>query len=241
MSQFAPRVTLDRKIKQLLDDILVLGSMVEQAVLKSVDALKRKDLTLAQRIYDGDSRINIKRFEIEDKAMTLIATQQPMARDLRVLASTLDVASELERIGDYAKGIANICLMMGKEAPIKPLVDIPYMAEKTTDMLHRALASFVEADESTARQIPDEDDLIDGLYNQVFRELITYMIADPSTIDRANYLMWAAHNLERAADRVINICERTVYVATGELQEIKVSDDEKVTVGFTQPANKFEP
>jgi len=108
-------------------------------------------------------------------------------------------------------------------------------------MIWRALVSFVEADESTARQIPDEDDLIDGLYNQVFRELITYMIADPSTIDRANYLMWAAHNLERAADRVINICERTVYVTTGEMQEIKVSDDEKVSIGFTQPANKYEP
>lgn len=241
MSQIAPRETLDRKIKQLQDDILVIGSMVEQAILKSVDALKRKDLILAQRIYDGDNRINVKRFEIENDAMILIATQQPMARDLRILASTLDIATEIERIGDYAKGIANICLMMGKEAPIKPLVDIPFMAEKTTDMLHRALASFVKSDEATARQIPEEDDLIDGLYNQVFRELITYMIADPSTIDRANYLMWAAHNLERAADRVINICERTVYVATGEMHEIKVSDDEKVTLGFTQPANKFEP
>ena len=132
--------------------------------------------------------------------------------------------------------------MMGKEAPIKPLVDIPYMARLTADMLHRALTAFVQADAETAQQIPQEDDLIDGLYNQVFRELITYMIADPSTIDRANYLLWAAHNLERAADRVINICERTIYVATGQMKEIEVSDDEqmKVRIRPNHPA-KYEP
>jgi phosphate transport system protein len=241
MTQPSIRERLDRKIQQLLDDVLVLGSMVEHALIKSVDALKNQDLDLAQRIYDADSRVNAKRFDIENEAMVLIATQQPMARDLRVLASTLDVATELERIGDYAKGIANICLMMGKQAPVKPLVDIPYMAEKSSDMLHRALAAFVLADEETARQIPPEDDLIDGLYNQIFRELITYMITDPSTIDRANYLLWVAHNLERAADRVTNICERTIYVATGEMQEIKVSDDEQMKVEFIQPTNKFEP
>ncbi len=115
---------------QLMNQILVLGSMVEQALLKSVEALKHQELDLAQRVYHGDIHINTKRFDIENEAMVLIATQQPMARDLRVLASVLDVATELERIGDYAKGIANICLMMGKEAPIKPLVDIPYMAKK---------------------------------------------------------------------------------------------------------------
>jgi phosphate transport system protein len=241
MTESSTRERLDIKIKELLDDILVLGSMVEHALIKSVEALKRQDLALAQRIYDADARVNAKRFDIENEAMVVIATQQPMARDLRVLASTLDVATELERIGDYAKGIANICLMMGKEQPVKPLVDIPYMAEKTTDMLHRALAAFVIADAEIARQIPAEDDLVDGLYNQVFRELITFMIADPSTIDRANYLLWAAHNLERAADRVINICERTIYIATGEMKEIKVSDDESMKVAFIKPANKFEP
>ena len=241
MTQSSIRERLDRKMQQLQDDILVLGSMVEHALVKSVDALKRQDLNLAQRIYNADIRINTKRFDIENEAMVLIATQQPMARDLRVLASTLDVATELERIGDYAKGIANICLMMGKEVPIKPLVDIPYMAEKATDMLHRALAAFVEANIELARQIPKEDDLIDGLYNQVFRELITFMISDPSTIDRANYLVWAAHNLERAADRVTNICERTIYVGTGEMKEIKISDDEQMRVEFIQPTHKFEP
>ena len=241
MTQVSPRETLDRNLNQLMDDILVLGSMVEQALLKSVDALKRQDLTLAQRIYDGDIRINTKRFDIENECMVLIATQQPMARDLRILASALDVATELERIGDYAKGIAKICLMMGKEAPVKPLVDIPYMAQLTTDMLHRALSAFVETDVQTARQIPPEDDLIDELYNQVFRVLITYMIADPSTIDRANFLIWTAHNLERAADRVTNICERTIYIATGQMKEIKVSDDEEMKVELIQPPAKYEP
>ncbi len=237
----SPRETLDRKTQLLLDDVLVLGSMVEQAIIKSVEALKRQDLALAQRIYDGDSRINTKRFDIENEAMVLIATQQPMARDLRILASTLEVASELERIGDYAKGIANICLMMGKESPIKPLVDIPYMARITTDMLHKALAAFVAADEQTARKIPREDDLVDGLYNQVFRELITYMISDPTTIDRANYLIWVAHNLERAADRVTNICERAIYVATGQMKEIEGTDDEQMKVELIQPPAKHEP
>jgi phosphate transport system protein len=241
MAQTSPRETLDRNIQQLKDDILVLGSMVEQALLKSVDALKRQDLKLAHRIHDGDIRVNSKRFDIENEALVLIATQQPMAKDLRILASVLDVATELERIGDYAKGIAKICLMMGNQPPIKPLVDIPYMAQLAAGMLHRALAAFVEADSITAQQIPPEDDLVDGLYNQVFRELITYMIADPSTIDRANYLLWAAHNLERAADRVTNVCERTIYVATGQMKEIKVSDDEQIKIDLRKPAGRYEP
>jgi phosphate transport system protein len=241
MAQTSPRETLDRNIQQLKDEILVLGSMVEQALLKSVDALKRQDLVLAQRIYDGDIRINTKRFEIENQALVLIATQQPMAKDARILASVLDVATELERIGDYAKGIAKICLLMGKQAPVKPLIDIPYMAQLDADMLHRSLAAFVEIDAKTAEEIPNEDDLVDELYNQIFRELITYMIADPSTIDRANFLLWAAHNLERAADRVTNICERTIYIATGKMVEIDISDDEQMKIELTQPVNKNNP
>ena len=241
MSQISSRETLDRKINQLKDNILVLGSMVEHALLKSVEALKTQDLNLAQRIYQGDIHINTKRFDIENEALVVIATQQPMAKDLRILASVLDVATELERIGDYAKGIAKICLMMGKQPLIKPLVDIPYMTQLAAGMLHRALAAFVEADSNTAQQIPSEDNLIDGLYNQVFRELITYMIADPSTIDRANYLLWAAHNLERAADRVTNICERTIYVATGQMKELEVSDDEQIKIDLHKPAGRYQP
>jgi len=220
------RETLDKKIQELLDDILALGSMVEQAIINSVEALKQRDIETAQKIYAEDQKINEKRFEIENGAVITIATQQPMARDLRVLASVLDVAGELERMGDYAKGIALITIRMGAEPPIKPLIDVPKMAELTADMLHRALDAFVEGDSEKALAIPKEDDQVDDLYNQVYRELLTYMISDPSTIDRATFLLWVAHNLERTADRVTNICERTIYIATGTRDEIDSSDDE---------------
>jgi phosphate transport system protein len=147
-----------------------------------------------------------------------------MAKDLRILAAVLEIVTELERIADYAKGIAKINLMMGFEPLVKPLVDIPRMAEKAQDMLHRALDAFVRQDVALARAIPQEDDEVDGLYNQVYRELMTYIIADPSIIQQANYLLWVAHNLERAADRVSNICERVIFTVTGEMLELD-SDD----------------
>ena len=220
------RETLDRKTKELMDEVLVLGSMVEDAILNSVEALKNRDLEAAQRIYQGDKEINKKRFEIENDTLILIATQQPMARDLRVTAAILEVTSELERMGDYAKGIAQITLRIGNEPLVKPLIDIPRMAERTADMLHRVLGAFATEDIQVARAIPKEDDEVDALYNQVYRELLTFMIKDPSTIDNATYLLWVAHNLERTADRVTNICERILFVHTGELVEIKSTDDE---------------
>jgi phosphate transport system protein len=185
-----------------------------------VEALKKRDLESAQRIYDNDERINEKRFEIENDCIITIATQQPLARDLRVLASILEIIADLERMGDYAKGIANICLKIGKEPPLKPLIDIPRMAEIAASMLHRALTAFVNCDLDLALSIPRDDDIVDDLYNQVHRELVTFMIADPSTIQRADYLLWVAHNLERMADRVTNICERVYFVAHAELLEM---------------------
>ena len=164
--------------------------------------------------------INEKRFDIEEQVMILIATQQPMAHDLRLLASILEIIAELERMGDYAKGIAKINIRMGDEPLLKPLIDIPRMAQKGADMLHRALTAFVNEDVETARAIPAEDDEVDALYNQVYRELMTFVIQDPKTIERANWLLWVAHNLERFADRVTNICERTVFIATGEIREV---------------------
>ena len=220
------RKTFETEIKQVKDDVLMLGSMVEQSILGSVDALKKRDVKAAQRILEGDRAINKKRFEIESQLMILIATQQPMAHDLRLLASTIEVISELERMGDYAKGIANINIRMGDETLLKPLIDIPRMAEKGVDMLHRSLTAFVNEDIETARKIPVEDDIVDGLYLQIYRELMTIVIADPTSIERANWLLWVAHNLERFADRVTNICERTVFVATGELAEINDTDNE---------------
>lgn len=221
------RETLDKKIRHLLDEVLIMDSMVEEAIGEAVRALKNRDLELARRVYRNDTQINQRRFELENDIIGTIATTQPvMAGDLRRIASILEVVGELERIGDYAKGIALICLRLGKQPPVKPLIDIPRMAEITIQMLHRAVGAFVAGDAEAARQIPPQDDEVDALYNQVYRELVTLMFADPSIIDRANYLMWVAHNLERAADRVTNICERTIYVATGQLMEFAPSDDE---------------
>jgi phosphate transport system protein len=220
------RKTFEHELQEVKDEILVLGSMVEHAILASVEALKKRDLEAARNILKADRDINKKRFEIENKLMILIATQQPMAHDLRLLASSMEIISELERMGDYAKGIANINIRMGDQPLLKPLIDVPRMAQKDVDMLHRALTAFVEEDVEAAQALPIEDDEVDALYNQVYRELMTFVINDPKAIERANWLLWVAHNLERVADRVTNICERTVFIATGELNEIKNSDDE---------------
>jgi len=221
-----PRETFERELHSLEDDILVLGSMVEKAILSSVDVLKRQDLASAKALIAADRVINEKRFAIESDSLALIATQQPLAGDLRSLAAILEIATELERIGDYGKGIARITLMIGEQPLIKPLVDIPRMAEKGQDMLHRALDAFVRRDVALARAIPKEDVEVDALYNQVYRELLTYIIQDPRTIDQATHLLWVAHNLERAADRVSNICERVVFTATGEMSEMDSEGEE---------------
>src|SRR4026209_998824 len=220
------RKTFESEIQQVKDDVLILGSMVEKALLDSVDALKKRDIKAAQRLFLEDLEINKKRFEIESKLMVLIATQQPMAHDLRLLASCMEIISELERMGDYAKGIANIKMRMGDAPLLKPLIDVPRMAQKGADMLHRSLTAFVNEDVEAAKSIPVHDYEVDALYNQVYRELMTFVIQDPKTIERANWLLWVAHNLERVADRVTNICERTIFIVTGEMTEIKSTDDE---------------
>jgi phosphate transport system protein len=214
------RKTFENEIQQLKDEIIVLGSMVEQSILESVDALKKRDVEASKKIIELDNQINAKRFALEDQTMILIATQQPMARDLRLLASILEVISELERMGDYGKGIAVINIRMSDQPLLKPLVDIPRMAQIATSMLHRALTAFVNEDAEAARLIPPEDDEVDALYEQIYRELMTFIMQDPKNIERANWLLWASHNLERFADRVTNICERTVFIATGEIKEI---------------------
>lgn len=220
------RKTFESEIQQVKDEVILLGSMVEHAIIGSVDALKKRDIKAAEKIITEDREINKKRFAIENQLMVLIATQQPMAHDLRLLASTMEIISELERMGDYAKGIANINIRMGEEALLKPLIDIPRMAQKGADMLHRALSAFINEDVEAAKAIPIEDDEVDALYNQIYHELMLIIIQDPRSIERANWLLWVGHNLERVADRVTNICERTIFIATGEFGEIKSSDDE---------------
>ncbi len=214
-----PRETFEREMQNLEDHVLILGSMVEEALTTSVEYLKRRDFAGSRRLMERDQDINAKRYAIEEQTLTLIALHQPVARDLRTLAAILEIATELERIGDYAKGIAKINLLIGEKPLLKPLVDIPLMAEKARVMLHRALEAFVQQDTDAAQLIPQSDDDVDHLYEQVNRELLTYIMADPTVIEQANYLLWAAHNLERAADRVLNICERILFTATGQLAE----------------------
>jgi phosphate transport system protein len=176
---------------------------------------------MARTIVTDDVKINEKRFAIEEKCIQLIATQQPMASDLRAIICVLNIITEIERIADHAEGIAKIVIMIGDEPPLKPLIDIPRMAEKTNDMLRRSLDAFINRDADAAKKITTEDDEVDNLYNQVFRELLTFMIEDPRTITRATRLIWVAHNMERSADRVTNICERVIYLVTGKMEEIR--------------------
>jgi len=217
------RVDFDRHLRALQDDLLVLGSMVEKAIAKALDALKRRDLAAARQVVQEDDAIDQQRFQLEEKCIELIATQQPMARDLRILITILHIAVELERMGDYAEGIGKISLMMGDEPPLKPLIDIPRMAEKATDMLRRSLGALISRDTAAASQVCKDDDEVDALYDQVYRELLTYMLQDPKTIQRATHLLWVAHDLERTADRATNIAELVIYLVTGKMTETNTS------------------
>ena len=217
------RTTFHKRLREVQDDILAMGSMVEKAIDRAMEALKERKVTMAHQIIADDLKINEKRFDIEEKCIQLIATQQPMAGDLRNIICALNIISELERIGDHAEGTAKIVVMIGDEPPLKPLIDLPRMAEKTINMLHRSLDAFINHDADAARQIMAEDDEVDNLYEQVFRELLTFMAEDPRTITRATRLLWVAHNLERSADRVTNICERVVFCVTGKMEETGAS------------------
>ena len=214
------RTTFHKKLREIQDDVLAMGSMVEKANSQAIEALKGRDLNLARKVISDDPKVNRRRFEIEEKCIQLIATQQPMAGDLRAIICVLNIITEMERIADHAQGIAKIVIMIGDEPPLKPLIDIPRMADKVNDVLRRSLDAFIAWDADAARQITAEDDEVDELYNQVFRELLSFMIEDPRTITRATRLIWVAHNLERSADRVTNICERVIYLVTGKMEEI---------------------
>jgi phosphate transport system protein len=217
------RTSFHKYLNEIQDEVLELGSMVGKAITLSMDALKNRNIELAKKIIADDQKINHKRYAIEERCIQLIATQQPMAVDLRKIISIFSIVSELERIGDYAEGTGKIVVMIGDEPPLKPLIDLPRMADKTVDMLHRSLLAFINNDADEARKIIKEDDEIDALYDQVSRELLTFMLADPRTITRATRLIWVDHNLERSADRVTNICERIIYVVTGKLEDEGVS------------------
>ncbi|MDQ3442833.1 MAG: phosphate signaling complex protein PhoU [Chloroflexota bacterium] len=214
------RVAYENQIQALRDDVVSMASMVDKAIARAIDALQTQNVGLARQVRKEDKIINAARWSGEDRAMTLIATQGPMAGDLRVIAAALQIFTDLERMADHAAGIAKIVIETANEAPLKPLVDIPRMSQISREMLSDAITAFVDGDVDMARRVAIRDDDVDALNDQIFRELLTYMMADPSTINRATHLLWAAHAMERIADRVTNVCERVVFTVTGETEEL---------------------
>lgn len=217
------RVQYSHEIQGLRDDVVAMASMVDKAIARAIEALRRQDVQLAREVVAADRSINRHRWQVEERALLLIATQAPMAGDLRVISSAIHISTELERMGDHAAGTARIVIQTADEPLLKPLVDIPRMADIARQMLKDAITTFIDADENTARQLVERDDEVDQLHDQIYRELLTYMMADPSTINRATHLLWASHNIERIADRVTNICEWVVFAVTGELEELAVA------------------
>ncbi len=217
------RVEFDQQLNSLQQEVQVLAGIVDKSINRAVDALKRRDLEDSKQVIQDDDYIDRKRFEIEERCVDLIATQQPMAGDLRAIIALLHIVVELERMGDYAEGIAKISLAMGDAPPLKPLIDIPRMADKAGEMLRDSIDALSNRDVVKAQQVCQGDDEVDALYDQVYRELLLFMIQDPQTIQRATYLLWVSHDLERIADRATNIAERVIFLVTGKMVEINVS------------------
>ncbi len=217
------RESFREHIKELEKDVVSMSEMVIAATNFSIEALKARNIDQANKIIANDEFINQKRWDIEEKCISLIARQQPVASDLREIIGVLNIITDLERMGDYAEGIAKITIMLGAEPPVKPLIDIPLMAQIANSMVKKSIEAFVNRDAAAAKAICNEDDEVDKLYEQVYHELLSYMIENPGAISKATPLIWAAHNLERIADRATNICERTVFLATGTMQKINVS------------------
>ncbi len=217
------RSVFEKQLGEVQEDMLVMAGMVQDAISQSVEALKTRNVELANRIIANDIAINDKRYEAEDKCIELISLQAPLASDLRTIIAVLHITVDLERMGDHAEGIARIVLMLADEAPLKPYIDIPRMAQIAIEMMEGALEAYKQRDTALARRIIDRDDEVDELYDQLYRELLMFMIEERGTIQRATYLIWVAHNLERIADRVTNICERVVYLVEGKIHDLNVS------------------
>ncbi|HSN75928.1 MAG TPA: phosphate signaling complex protein PhoU [Anaerolineae bacterium] len=211
------RTAFEQQLEKLQEDILALGSMVQEALLESMEYLKARDIAASKKLVKRDRIIDDKRYAIESDALALIAMQQPMAGDMRMIAAALFIANELERIGDYAKSLGRVNVRIGDESLMKPLVDMPRMVEQAESMLGRSLQAFVTRDVNLAHAVIREDEIVDDLYDQIYAELMTLIMQDTSKIRQANLLLMGAHNLERAADRCTNICERVIYCVTGKL------------------------
>ena len=209
--------------QEIQNKVMAMGDMATKDINRSIEALKNRDLKMAHQIIADDTKIDDMRFAIEDMCIELMGAQKLTIADRRIIVAVINIITELERIGDYAEGNAKIVVMIGDEPPLKPLIDIPRMAELTIDMIEKSLKSLVTRDVELAKHVVTMDNVVDGLYDQVFRELLTFMMVDPKTINRATRLMWVAHNLERAADRVTNICERVVFMVTGKMEGLETS------------------
>jgi phosphate transport system protein len=217
------RESFSEHLKLLVKEVTDMSEMIIAATNRSVEALKGLNVEQAKQVIKDDVLINQKRWDIEEKCINLIARQQPVASDLREIIAVLNIITDLERMGDYAEGIAKIVVMLGTGPLVKTLVNIPKMAEKATSMLKRSIEAFVNHNVKVAKALCNEDDEVDNLYDQVYHTLLMIMIEDPKLISKATPLIWAAHNLERIADRVTNICERTVFLATGSMPQVNVS------------------
>ena len=217
------RLEYAQDLENLRGSVVAMASMVDKAISRAVEALIRQDVRAAEQVIAADRNINQHRWATEEDALRILATQGPMAGDLRNVAAAIHIITDLERMGDHAAGIAQIVVDTANEPLLKPLVDVPRMATIAREMLNDAITAYIEGDAEAAQRVALRDDEVDALYEQIYRELLTYMMADPSTINRATHLLWVSHNLERVADRATNICERVVFAVTGELTEINVS------------------
>ncbi|MDP9314455.1 MAG: phosphate signaling complex protein PhoU [Chloroflexota bacterium] len=215
-----PREQYDRQLKDLQDSLLRLASQVEGSIGRAVEALKTQDVDEARRIIADDDAIDRAQYAIEDAALLLIARQAPMAADLRMISAVISIASELERMGDYAEGIAEIVIRGANEPLLKPLANIPRMAQIAQRMLREALDAFVNRDAEAARRLGATDDQVDQLTTVIQNELLRIMVSEPTNIERALHLMFVAHNLERVADRATNIGERLIFLVTGQVVDL---------------------
>jgi phosphate transport system protein len=216
----SPRIRFIHQLEEVRDAVLVMGSMVDKAVDAAIDALRQRDVHQAERIIRDDRLINRQRFDIEQSTLLLLATQQPMASDLRFLASVLYITTDLERMGDHARGISRLVLKLASEPPLALPPELPRMADLCRDRLRRALDAFVARDSDAAQRIAAEDVTTDDLQAAVYRAMLQTMLGDPSTIQRATYMIWVTHNVERFGDHVTNVCERIVYAVTGHMAEL---------------------
>ncbi|WP_039929280.1 phosphate signaling complex protein PhoU [Thermoanaerobacter siderophilus] len=210
------RTHFEKELEELHYDVLKMGSLVEEAIANAIASLVNHDTELAQKVIDGDDRIDKMEVKIDNKCAKIIVTQQPIARDLRIVLTGLKIVTDLERMADYAVDIAKTTLRIAHQKYTKPLIDIPRMAEIVREMVKMSLDSYVHQDLDLARTIGEKDDIVDALYKQVFREPLTDMIEDLRNIDQASQFLFVARYLERIADHATNICEWVIFLDTGE-------------------------